>query len=318
MTSAAPQDGPPILCCPCPNRSPLSVKSDWLECNHTPCDLGSPSFPFIRGVPAIINEEQSILDFESIAHAGQHSPVHRPSSFQNLFTKAVFGAPPLSSCNVNTFSSRVHDSGRALPTVLIIGGATPGSGVDVLYHSDTLSTTTLDIYPTALTDVIADAHILPFESGYFDGVVIQAVLEHVLEPSRVVNEAYRVLSPRGIVYAESPFMQQVHEGAYDFFRFSHSAHRWLFRHFEELDAGVLKGPWTALLWSLRYAIASLIGSKRLAAVACGPLFWLRYLDPLASAPVSIDAASEYYFLGRKQPTPVLREADMPNYYAGGQ
>ena len=33
----------------------------------------------------------------------------------------------------------------------------------------------------------------------FDGVMIQAVLEHVLEPTRVVAEIHRVLKPDGLL-----------------------------------------------------------------------------------------------------------------------
>ena len=45
-----------------------------------------------------------------------------------------------------------------------------------------------------------------------DGVIVQAVLEHVLDPRTVAAEVERVLRPRGMVYAETPLMQQVHEG----------------------------------------------------------------------------------------------------------
>jgi SAM-dependent methyltransferase len=40
---------------------------------------------------------------------------------------------------------------------------------------------------------------------------IQAVLEHALDPPVVVAEIYRVLKPGGLVYADTPFMQRVHE-----------------------------------------------------------------------------------------------------------
>ncbi len=54
----------------------------------------------------------------------------------------------------------------------------------------------------------------------------------MLEPERVVSEIARVLKPAGMVYSEIPFMQQVHEGAYDFTRFTDSGQRWLFRQFK--------------------------------------------------------------------------------------
>ena len=73
------------------------------------------------------------------------------------------------------------------------------------------------------TALICDAHNIPFAEGSFDGVVAQAVLEHVLDPYSCVAEIYRVLKPAGLVYVETPFMQQVHMGRYDFTRFTHWA-----------------------------------------------------------------------------------------------
>ena len=67
--------------------------------------------------------------------------------------------------------------------------------------------------------MIADAHYIPFRDGSFQGVLIQAVLEHVIEPEKVVGEIHRVLAKDGVVYSEI-FMQQVHEGAFDITRFS--------------------------------------------------------------------------------------------------
>ncbi len=54
-------------------------------------------------------------------------------------------------------------------------------------------------------------------------------------------EIHRVLRPGGIVYADTPFLQQVHEGAYDFTRFTDSGHRFLFRRFERIDSGSVAG-----------------------------------------------------------------------------
>ena len=107
--------------------------------------------------------------------------------------------------------------------------------------------------------VLFDAHDIPFEDGSFDGVIAQAVLEHVADPYRCVAEIHRVLKPGGVVYAETPFMQQVHEGAYDFTRFTHLGHRRLFRDFSEVASGVACGPGMALAWSWQYFLMSLAG-----------------------------------------------------------
>src|SRR6202012_1790690 len=123
----------------------------------------------------------------------------------------------------------------------------------------------------------AAGHRLLLADQSVDGVWIQAVLEHVLDPQQVVAEIHRVLRPSGLVYAETPFMQQVHEGPYDFTRFTQSGHRWLFRHFEQIDAGAVTGAGTAAIWSLRYLIRALEWERTGLAL---PFFWLRLLDGL--------------------------------------
>ncbi|MDP2278361.1 MAG: class I SAM-dependent methyltransferase [Nitrospirota bacterium] len=54
---------------------------------------------------------------------------------------------------------------------------------------------------------------LPFAEGEFDVVLISAVIEHVNEPSKVISESYRVLSPGGllIVITVVPWMDRLAE-----------------------------------------------------------------------------------------------------------
>jgi len=49
-----------------------------------------------------------------------------------------------------------------------------------------------------------DVHSLPFQSGYFDCVVMTEVLEHLYSPYRALEEIHRVLSPRGIFVLSVP------------------------------------------------------------------------------------------------------------------
>ena len=55
-----------------------------------------------------------------------------------------------------------------------------------------------------------------------------------MDPNKVAAEIFRVLSSDGIVYAETPFLQESHEEPYDFTRFTELGHRWLFRNFKEI------------------------------------------------------------------------------------
>ena len=116
--------------------------------------------------------------------------------------------------------------------MVVVGGGANQHGLDRLYQDPSINVIGFDIYGSDLVQFIADGHSIPLASGSVDAVVVQAVLEHVLDPPQVVREIHRVLRPDGIVYAETAFMQQVHEGAYDFTRYTESGHRWLFRDFE--------------------------------------------------------------------------------------
>jgi SAM-dependent methyltransferase len=153
-------------------------------------------------------------------------------------------------------------------------------------------------------DFIFDGHDIPFKNEVFDCVIIQAVLEHVLDPYRCVNEIHRVLKSSGIVYAETPFMQQVHMKQYDFTRFTNLGHIRLFRSFTELDSGPTAGPGVALAWSISYFLKSFFSSRFaievVTALSRFIVFPLKYIDYyLLNRPGGYDAASGFFFVGRK-------------------
>ncbi|MBR0750717.1 class I SAM-dependent methyltransferase [Bradyrhizobium jicamae] len=223
-----------------------------------------------------------------------------------------FGRNPVAGANCQRFIDLLKQESRK-PVVLVIGGATVGSGAEALYADDGIELIGTDVYASAHTTLVADAHSLPFEDGVFDGVWVQAVLEHVLEPATVVSEIHRVLRRNGVVYAETPFMQQVHERAYDFSRFTQSGHRWLFRRFSEIGAGPVGGPGVALLWSIRYFARALGAGDKLSRLISLPFFWLRFFDSLARGRAVSDAASGHYFLGRRAEQAIPPQA-MPKYY----
>ena len=120
-----------------------------------------------------------------------------------------------------------------------------------------------------------------------------------LEPAAVVAEIYRVLKPGGIVYAETPFMQQVHEGAWDFARFTELGHRWLWRQFDEIDRGVIGGPGLSLYWSARYFCRAVLRRRRLADLMSVPFFVLSAVDHLLPLTWKIEGATGVCFLGRR-------------------
>jgi SAM-dependent methyltransferase len=267
----------------------------------------------VRGVPVLIDEGSSVLvlaDYErsgdsvlaAVAGQGRLSALRRLS-------RALYRLIPDVDANVGSAESyrRLAELLRersARPRVLVVGGAETGKGMTALHGTPGLELVETDIDFGPRTQVICDAHVLPFEDGSFDGVVVQAVLEHVLDPHRCVEEIWRVLSPGGLVYAETPFLQRRHAGPFDFTRFTFLGHRRLFRRFAEEGSGVAVGPGVAL--ALAYTGFLLSLSRRRAIRAFlrifGRLtsFWWKWFDPFISRnDAALDSAAGLWFLGRK-------------------
>ena len=83
------------------------------------------------------------------------------------------------------------------------------------------------------------------------------------------------------MYAETPFMQQVHEGAYDFTRFTVLGHRCLFKYFEKNDSGGIRGR--VVLAGQSAFIQGMIRNNLIAKICLflSDIFWLslKRLDP---------------------------------------
>ena len=199
----------------------------------------------------------------------------------------------------------------------MIGAATPGIGTDTLYSDTTIDQIAFDIYPSPLTHFVADGHGIPLPDKSVDGVCIQAVLEHVLTPEKVVSEITRILKDDGYVYAETPFMQQIHEGAYDFTRFTELGHRWLWRDFTALHRGPMGGPGLSLYWSAKYFFRGITNSKTLGNILSLPFAIFPLCDRFIRSGHAIDGANGVFFLGRKSSRPTAT-SEIISQYLGAQ
>jgi len=305
------------LVCLCRNRPKLNKTgtNSGYRCSDSECIHSTVhgEFKIYKGIPVLIS--QSLCDTVCSTGADQKY-VDRPLTKYGGLRKLFIGESKVTKGNCKKFVAEML-SANERPKVLLIGSGEKGSGTDELWGNENIEIHGVDIYGSETVNAICDAHYLPLESNYYDGVWIQAVLEHVVEPHVVVEEIFRVLKPKGLVYAETPFMQQVHEGAYDFTRFTVLGHRYLFRKFESIQIGGNKGPAVVFAWSARYLAWSLTTSRlfgRIVGVIFGIL--MRPLEYAVNDKSLYDASSGVYFLGRKTVDHRLTHKDLIDLYEG--
>jgi SAM-dependent methyltransferase len=297
---------PPSYQCPACHGAMLD---STLTCSN--CGAGYPS---VDGRPILFKPGNDLFDVSDYADAkpDQAIPAQRKSSLTGL--------------SVNLSIDRMIAQlltllGDAPRTILIVGGGRQRGWLDPMLKAKTRHQVIYcDVDKWADVDVFCDAHDLPFADGFADAVIQTAVLEHVMYPDRVAAEMARVVKADGFVYSELPFMQQVHEGAYDFTRFTLGGHRRLFNAFAEIESGMVAGPATALLWAIEnftLAFSPSNGVRRILKAMVRVLFgWIKYFDHLlANKPQAMDGASCTYFLGRRS-SAVRSDADIIASYRG--
>jgi SAM-dependent methyltransferase len=298
-----------LLRCPACGSAPAP---DGVTCANPACAHAAAPYRTVEGQPVLIDAASSIVDPNAVRWT---EPKPRGIAVR------VLGAFDNSNAVAERIGRRLvadlaERPGR--PLVLVIGGGTVGSGLDALYAAPEIDLLAFDIFPTRFTQFVADAHRVPLADASVDAVVVQAVLEHVLDPWRVAAEIHRVLRPEGLVFADTPFLQPVHEGPYDFTRFTESGHRWLFRDFALIESGVVAGPGSQFASSLAPAARSVVplrGVGPLVRFAATPLG--RLVDRLAGPRVAVDGASAVYFYGRRSEVP-LAPREMIAHYRGAQ
>lgn len=67
------------------------------------------------------------------------------------------------------------------------------------------------------TDVVGDAHALPFQDGVFGACICMNAFEHYRNPRVVASEILRVLKPGGTLFMHTAGLQPLHEPPYHFY-----------------------------------------------------------------------------------------------------
>jgi uncharacterized protein YbaR (Trm112 family) len=302
-----------LLRCPLCRNGKLNYKDEELVCRG----CGSV-YHISGGRPILLRPDNTIFPVKDYVDA---SPYKEQTA--NGFSRFIPGP------SVNLAGERVLKKMRSFLDengpcdILVVGGGRQRTWLDPLFsvvypHRIVYS----DIDSSADVDIFCDAHDLPFVDSSFDAVITTAVLEHVLYPERVSSEIFRVLKNNGLLYSEIPFMQQVHEGAYDFTRYTLSGHRRLFNGFDEVESGMVAGPGTSLVWAIENYILSFFSTssirKYIKALVRIIFSAIKYSDIyLADKPQAMDGASCTYLLGRKT-NRGISDQEIINKYIGAK
>jgi SAM-dependent methyltransferase len=89
------------------------------------------------------------------------------------------------------------------------------------------------------TDVVADAHHLPFADGVFEAVVTFNTFEHLYDPPRAARELHRVLKPGGRLLLLTASLQPLHEEPHHYYNTTEAG---LLRWFSDFEARSCRVP----------------------------------------------------------------------------
>ena len=301
--------------CPCAKHARLKAVADGFICASPKCHHANPKnkFGMLHGIPILVSTHlcDSVCDpSDIVVYDPTQSKPWRYRLLDSLISQSkVIGR----NCQafVNHLKAKTNK-----PKVLVVGGGKPGFRTECLWEDEAIEIHSIDIYASPNVDAVADAHYLPLPSDYYDGVWIQNVLEHVVDPWRVVTEVHRVLNKNGIVYNEMPFMTPVHGGAYDFTRFTMLGHRYLFRQFRLMEMGGIKGAEDTLGWTLRHFILAVTRNSKLYTLGYVFDVLLQPFAILVSKKSHYDSASSLYFIGSKSNKSEVNHKQLIKLYNG--
>ena len=277
-----------LLCCPSCHRKMSPDGAVLLRCSNC-------------GVSARMS---SCINFLS-----DFSPRMQQEPEQDLLyraKKSVIGRSPQLYASLVRTIAPVYGRINALSE---LGSPNPARSIIVELGSGSLRThpdiINIDLFPYDEVDIRCSIESLPLPSDSVDGVICIAVLEHVIDPARVVQEIFRMLKPGGRLVCFIPFMQGIHAAPDDYQRYAPSGLQHLFRAFSAFEYRTCGGPSSSLLWVLQEWLAMCLsfGSRRLYWIfyfLLFILFPLKYLDILLTRhPMSEKIASGFLVTASK-------------------
>jgi SAM-dependent methyltransferase len=104
-----------------------------------------------------------------------------------------------------------------------------GCGTKPYQHFFEQAEVYVGVDPSGGADLVGTAENIPVGDGTFDVVLCNQVLEHTLDPAKVVQELRRVVAPGGRVLLSTHGVQVYHPSPQDLWRWTHAGLEQLFR-----------------------------------------------------------------------------------------
>lgn len=113
---------------------------------------------------------------------------------------------------------------------------------------------------------------IKFDSNSFDVVISNSVLEHVVDPQKVIQEAYRVLTPGGLLIFNMANYRWIYEGHYEMFWFPFIVSKPVAKKYVRLrgqDPNYIDHLNLLVPWKIKKMVKNISGAK-----ICLPLEYL--------------------------------------------
>ena len=146
-------------------------------------------------------------------------------------------------------------------------------------------------YPDIICDICADINGL---ENKYDKIICLAVLEHVYNPFKAIENLRSMLKDNGIIYGFVPYLYKYHAPMnlkyQDYFRFSKDTLAYLFKDFSDVELFPLRGR-------LSSALHMLIGNVWKKYIEKTKLNF--FLDNFISEEINFKQCSGFYFIVKK-------------------
>lgn len=198
---------------------------------------GGRSYPLLHGsVPILLDDPRAMAAYanDSAKMAEEYLP-ERETLVARLTKMQQRVIPDFRKKSSNLAFKRVIMDRPGDALCLSIGGGPQRQ------HPNLVN---LNVGPFPNVDVVGDAHLLPCADASVDAIFCEAVIEHLRDPVRAVQEMHRVLKPGGEAFVVTPFMQAYHGYPHHYQNFTLTGHRYLFtaHGFSVPEAGTCVGP----------------------------------------------------------------------------